>query len=165
MLSCGILLFGLSHSGSGVSRRFPSVVSMMRLAVLLRTLNIKEEEYRRGNMLLELNGLEVDCIIGELPEERVRNQRLVLDVQLDVCDDSASSDELMDTVDYAALADSIREALIAAECRMIERAAKVAHDICIADPKVRSAKVKVTKSGAIKHLASASATYGIIAGQ
>ena len=137
---------------------------MMRLAVLLRTLNIKEE-YRRGNMLLELNGLEVDCIIGELPEERVRNQRLVLDVQFDVCDDSAFSDELADTVDYAALADSIRSALIAAECRMIERAAKVAHDICIADPKVRSAKVKVTKSGAIKHLASASATYGIIAGQ
>ena len=110
-------------------------------------------------MLLELNGLEVDCIIGELPEERVRSQRLVLDVQLDVCDDSAFSDELADTVDYAALTDSIRAALIAAECRMIERAAKVAYDICIADPKVRSAKVKVTKSGAIKHLASASATF------
>ena len=132
---------------------------------MLRTLNIKEEEYRRGNMLLELNGLEVDCIIGELPEERVRNQRLVLDVQLDICSDSAFSDELADTVDYAALADSIRSALIVAECRMIERAAKVAHDICIADQKVRSAKVKVTKSGAIKRLASASATYGIIAGQ
>ncbi len=124
-----------------------------------------KERYGRGNMLLELNGLEVDCIIGELPEERVRNQRLVLDVQLDVCDDSAFSDELADTVDYAALADSIRSALIAAECRMIERAAKVVHDICIADSKVRSAKVRVTKSGAIKHLASASATYGIIAGQ
>jgi dihydroneopterin aldolase len=132
---------------------------MMRLAVLLRTLNIKEEEYRRGNMLLELNGLEVDCVIGELPEERVRNQRLILDVQLDVCDDSAFSDELADTVDYAALADSIRAALVAAECRMIERAAKVAYDICIANSKVRSAKVRVTKSGAIKHLASASATF------
>ena len=158
MLSCGILHFDLSHSGSGASRRFPGAVSMMRLADLLRELNVKEE-YRRGNMLLELNGLEVDCIIGELPEERVRNQRLVLDVQLEICDDSAFSDDLADTVDYAALTDSMRAALIAAECRMIERAAKVAHDICIADPKVRSAKVKVTKSGAIKHLASASATF------
>ena len=110
-------------------------------------------------MLLELNGLEVDCVIGELPEERVRNQRLVLDVSLDICGDSAASDELSDTVDYAALAESIRAALVAAECRMIERAAKIACDICIADPKVRSAKVKVTKSGAIKHLASASATF------
>ena len=159
MLSCGILLFDLSHSGSGVSRRFPSVVSMMRLAVLLRTLNIKEEEYRRGNMQLELNGLEVDCVIGELPEERVRNQRLILDVQLDVCDDSAFSDELADTVDYAALADSIRTALVAAECRMIERAAKVAYDVCVANSMVRTASVKVTKSGAIPHLASASATF------
>lgn len=110
-------------------------------------------------MLLELNGLEVDCIIGELSEERLRNQRLVLDVQLEICDDSAYSDELADTVDYAALAESIRAALVSAECRMIERAAKVAHDICIADPKVRSAKVKVTKSGAIDHLISASAIF------
>ena len=111
-------------------------------------------------MLLELNGLEVDCVIGELPEERVRNQRLVLDVQLEICENSAFSDELADTVDYAALTESIREALVSAECRMIERAAKVAYDICISDPMVRSAKVKVTKSGAIKHLASASATFG-----
>jgi dihydroneopterin aldolase len=110
-------------------------------------------------MLLELNGLDVDCVIGELPEERVRKQRLVLDVQLEICDESAFSDEIADTVDYAALAESIRSALVAAECRMIERAAKVVHDICIANTKVRSAKVKVTKSGAIQHLASASATF------
>ena len=110
-------------------------------------------------MLLELNGLDVDCVIGELPEERVRKQRLVLDVQLEICDESAFSDEIADTVDYAALAESIRAALVAAECRMIERAAKGVHDICISCPKVRSAKVKVTKSGAIQHLASASATF------
>jgi dihydroneopterin aldolase len=110
-------------------------------------------------MLLELNGLEVDCIIGELPEERVRNQRLILDVKLEICDDSAFTDDITDTVDYAALTESIRDALVSAKCRMIERAAKVAHDICMSNSKVRSATVKVTKAGAIKHLASASATF------
>lgn len=110
-------------------------------------------------MLLELNGLEIDCVIGELPEERVRNQRLSLDMRLRIVDDSSESDDLSDTVDYAALAESVRIALVSAECRMIERAAKVVYEVCIADPKVISAEVKVTKSGAVPHLISASATY------
>ena len=105
-------------------------------------------------MTLELNGLSVDCIIGELPEERTRLQRLRVDAALTVADAAATSDELADTVDYAALTDRIR----AAECRMIERAAKVALDVCRADTKVRHARVKVTKSGAIPGLESASVT-------
>jgi dihydroneopterin aldolase len=76
---------------------------------------------------------------------------------LEIPDDASMSDELADTVDYAALADGIRAALVAAECRMIERAAKVAADVCMADGKVRSAEVKVTKTGAIAGLESASA--------
>lgn len=110
-------------------------------------------------MLLELNGIDVDCIIGERPDERLRTQRLMVDVRLDICDRSATSDNLEDTVDYAALTEHIRNALVSAECRMIERAAKVVHDLCIADPKVRAASVKVTKAGAIPHLVSASATF------
>lgn len=110
-------------------------------------------------MLLELNGIDVDCIIGELPDERVRNQRLIVDVALEIGDTSAESDDLRDTVDYAALTESIRSALVAAECRMIEKAAKVVYDVCVSDTKVRSAKVKVTKSGAVPHLVSASATF------
>lgn len=110
-------------------------------------------------MLLELDGIDVDCIIGELPEERVRNQRLMVDVKLDICEDSLESDDLNDTVDYAVLTGAIRNALVAAECRMIERAAKVVYDICIANAKVRSAVVKVTKSGSVPHLKSASATF------
>ena len=108
-------------------------------------------------MTLELNGLSVDCIIGELPEERTRLQRLRVDVALTVADAAATSDELADTVDYAALTDRIRAALVAAECRMIERAAKVVVDLCLADTKVSAAKARVVKSGAIAHLESAAA--------
>ena len=111
-------------------------------------------------MQLELNGIDVDCIIGERPEERIRNQRLTVDVKLEIPDTSAESDDLNDTVDYALLTESIREALLSAECRMIERAAKVVYDVCIATPKVRSATVRVTKAGSVRHLLSASATFG-----
>ena len=110
-------------------------------------------------MTLELNGIDVDCIIGDLPEERLRTQRLRVDVSLTISNNSADSDNLDDTVDYAALTEQIRSALTAAECRMIERAAKVAYDVCMREQNAVAAAVKVTKSGAVPHLASASAVY------
>ena len=108
-------------------------------------------------MKLELNGIDVDCIIGERPDERTRTQRLRVDVVLTIDDKAAETDELADTVDYAALTEGIRAALVAAKCKMIERAARVVADLCLADAKVSAATVSVTKSGAIAHLESASA--------
>lgn len=110
-------------------------------------------------MTLELNGLTVDCIIGERPEERLRAQRLALDISLTIGDEAATSDLFADTVDYASLSAKISDGLVQARCKMIERAAKVAFDICLADPRVRAARVKVTKSGVVPGLASASAVY------
>ena len=108
-------------------------------------------------MKLELNGIDVECIIGERPDERTRPQRLRVDVVLTVGDRASETDELADTVDYAALAERIRTALVEAKCRMIERAAKVVADLCLADAKVSAAKVRVVKGGAIPHLESAAA--------
>ena len=106
-----------------------------------------------------MNGLTVDCVIGERPDERTRTQRLRVDVVLVIDDRAAETDELSDTVDYATLTEKVRAALVAAKCRMIERAAKVVCDLCLKDAKVLAAKVRVTKSGAIAHLESASAVY------
>ena len=86
-------------------------------------------------MKLNLNGLDVDCVIGELPDERNRLQRLRVNVGLEIPDRAAETDALDDTVDYAALAARIREALVAA------------------------AVATVTKSGAVPGLESASAVY------
>ena len=112
-------------------------------------------------MKLELNGIDVDCIIGECPDERTRTQRLRVDVVLTIGDTAAETDELADTVDYAALTEGIRTVLVAAQCRMIERAAKVVCDLCLADEKVSVAKVRVVKSGAIPHLESAAAVIEV----
>jgi len=109
-------------------------------------------------MTLDLNGIDVDCIIGDRADERERAQRLTVDVRMEVDDGAADSDELCDTVDYAELTARVRTALVAARCRMIERAAKVVCDLCLADPKVRAATVRITKTGSVAHLASAAAT-------
>ena len=108
-------------------------------------------------MKLELNGIDVACIIGERPDERTRPQTLRVDVALTIGDKASETDELTDTVDYAVLVEKIRAALVAAKCRMIEHAAKVVCDLCLADGKVFAAKVRIVKSGAVPHLESAAA--------
>ena len=112
-------------------------------------------------MKLELNGIDVDCIIGERPDERMRTQRLRVDVVLTIYDKATETDELSDTVDYSALTEGIRAALVEAKCRMIERAAKVVCNLCLKDAKVSAAKVRVVKSGAILHLESAAAVVEV----
>ena len=108
-------------------------------------------------MTLRLDGLEVECVIGERADERARTQRLVVEAELTVSDAAADTDDLADAADYAALADRIRAALVAAKCRLIERAAKIVHGVCLADPHVSAARVSVTKAGAVPGLASATA--------
>ena len=112
-------------------------------------------------MELILENLTVDCIIGERADERNRLQRLVLDVSLDIDDTAAETDDLADTVDYAALAGKISAALMKAKCRMIERAAFVVAKLCATEKEVRRVEVRVTKYGAVRHLESASAFFVI----
>lgn len=114
-------------------------------------------------MTLRLNGLEVLCVIGERADERHRLQKLRVDVELSIPPAAAETDRLSDTVDYAALTEAVRAALVAAKCQMIEHAAKVAFDVCRAEcPASAGAcplRVTVTKAGAIPGLESASVTY------
>ena len=109
-------------------------------------------------MKLNLNGLDVACIIGERADERTRLQHLRIDLALELDEKASETDELADTVDYAALGDRVRATLVAASCRMIERAARLVLDLCLAEPRVRGASVTVTKSGAVPQLESAAVT-------
>ena len=105
-------------------------------------------------MILKLNKIDVLCVIGDRADERVRQQHLLIDVEMALPDTASRTDELRDTVDYAALTEAIRDTLVSAKCRMIERAARL---VLEAVPKsVVWARVTVTKKGAIDALESAS---------
>ncbi len=106
--------------------------------------------------LLKLNGIEVECILGDLPEERVNEQKILVDVALELdLQEAAVSDCLDDTVDYALLVGNVREALEEAKCRLLERAADLVADVCLADPRVEHATVSVRKFGSVPGLGSA----------
>lgn len=108
-------------------------------------------------MVLKLNGMAVDCVIGDLPEERERLQRLRVDVVLTIGSAAGETDSLSDTADYAALTGRIRRALVDGRFRLIERAARVVADVCLAEASVRGVRAEVTKVGSVAFLESATA--------
>ena len=110
-------------------------------------------------MKLELRGLRVSCIIGDRPCERSAPQTVLLDVILEIGDAVSVSDGISDTVDYSVLSAEIAAALESARCKMIERAAKIVCDVCMAKDRVLSAEVRVKKSNAVDGLDSAVAVY------
>ena len=106
---------------------------------------------------LQINGIEVSCIIGDLPEERCREQVLLVDVTLYLDLTSViESDRLSDTIDYPSIATAIRGRLRAARCQMIECAAGLAVREALRDSRVRAAKVRIEKRGAVPGLHDAS---------
>lgn len=110
-------------------------------------------------MKLKIDNLEVMCVIGERADERNRLQRLVVNLELDVTNLAAETDRLEDAVDYVVLADRIRATLVAAKCRLIERAARLAYEACLAMPGVVAACAHVVKTGAVPGLERAEAVY------
>ena len=105
---------------------------------------------------LEICGLEVSCIIGDLPDERIKEQILLIDVALTMdLGVAAISDDLDDTLDYAELCDDIRSVLRRAECHLIEKAAECVAFVSLRDPRVKSVRVRVEKRESIEGLRAA----------
>jgi dihydroneopterin aldolase len=68
--------------------------------------------------------MTVDCILGELPEERIKAQRIVVDVELAFdATPAAHSADLARTIDYARLEKELRFILTEARFRLVESAA------------------------------------------
>ncbi|CAN5540683.1 dihydroneopterin aldolase [soil metagenome] len=73
---------------------------------------------------IRIRGLEVQTRVGVTPHERARAQTVVVDV--DVTADltrAAATDELAETIDYAALVTKVADSIAASETRLLEHLA------------------------------------------
>jgi dihydroneopterin aldolase/D-erythro-7,8-dihydroneopterin triphosphate epimerase len=96
-----------------------------------------------------IRDLRVTCIIGTLPEERLKRQALRLNVELTVSLVKAGrTDLLTETVDYHALEADIATLARGSRFRLIERMAEEVAALCLARPGVRRAQVTVDKPAA-----------------
>jgi 7,8-dihydroneopterin aldolase/epimerase/oxygenase len=96
--------------------------------------------------LLQLRGLRALGICGALPEERVRPQPIEvdLDIALDLAK-ASRSDDLEDTVDYAAIAELVVGVITGEQFTLLERLAGRITEEVLRDTRVQSVAVTVRK--------------------
>jgi dihydroneopterin aldolase len=94
-------------------------------------------------------GLRELGVHGVLPEEQARPQPFEVDVELEVDLAAAgSSDDLDDTVDYAAVSEAIGRVVSSERHHLLERLATRIGEVCGADPRVTGVTVTVRKLNA-----------------
>lgn len=99
---------------------------------------------------ISLRGLAVDAVVGCRPDERLAPRPVTID--LDIFADlrvPGATDDIVDTVDYDALARRIREVVVSKERALIEAIAEDVAQCCLATTNVRTVTVTVHKPGAV----------------
>jgi len=97
---------------------------------------------------ITIRSLEVFAHHGLLPEEREQGQKFLFDIGLSLNDSAAPhSDDLADTVDYAAVCDLVARVATTNTFNLLERLASVIADELLANfPQVSKAKVRAAKA-------------------
>lgn len=94
--------------------------------------------------------LKLKAVIGVYPRERQARQTLVVDLALHTdLRAAARSDNLKDTLDYAALVKLIRQAATKSRFRLIETLAGHIARLCLRTPRIAAVDVTVAKPGAL----------------
>ena len=100
-----------------------------------------------------LHGIETKCMVGVWEWEKQITQKIVvdLDMKADIAT-PAASDELGDTLNYKAVAESVIEMLEASRFQLIETMAEEVAKLVMDSFSVTWVKVRINKGGAVKHV-------------
>jgi len=95
--------------------------------------------------------LEITCIIGILPNERVKEQTLLLDIYLDVdFGGSNIADDINETIDYTKIADMATQLGISKKYKLIESFCYDLNNLFLDTFKIiQQSKITVKKPNAI----------------
>ena len=91
--------------------------------------------------------LEIICIIGILPKERIEEQTLLLDINLDVnIGDSHFEDEIEETIDYTIIAEMATKLAVTKKYNLIESFCRDLNNLFLETFKViQKTKISVKK--------------------
>ena len=95
--------------------------------------------------------LEITCIIGILPDERIKEQTLLLDIYLDVdFGDSNIADDINETIDYTKIAEMTTKLGISKKYKLIESFCYDLNNLFLDTFKIiQQSKITVKKPNAI----------------
>lgn len=104
-----------------------------------------------------IRDLVLTCLIGVHKNEQKRRQRVRINLDLSVREDPAAlpNDRLADVVCYEDVADGIRDLLAAGHVNLVETLAERIANMCLADQRVRVARVRIEKLDVFDDAASA----------
>jgi dihydroneopterin aldolase len=110
---------------------------------------------RRGIRHLFVRDLVLACRIGVHPHEHAQPQRVRVNLDLGVIDQGApEGDVLAAVVDYQLLVERVRATALAGHVNLVETLAERLAALCLEDPRVRSARVRVEKLDALADVAA-----------
>jgi len=100
---------------------------------------------------IHIKDLLVSGIIGINPDERVTKQDILVNVTMWAdTRDAATSDDIVDAVNYRTVAKRIIAHIEAGEPMLVERLVQEIADICLDDERVDQVEVTVEKPGALR---------------
>lgn len=98
-----------------------------------------------------ITDLQLRCIIGINPEEREKRQDVLINVELAAdLKPAGVSDNIDDAVDYKTIKQRIVELVEPSKFYLVERMAQRVAEICLENPRVQSAKVRIDKPSALR---------------
>lgn len=101
---------------------------------------------QEGTRHIMIRNLVVPCEIGVFPHEHGKKQRVRIDATLAVADGGrAIEDKLPATISYSDIIDRVRALCAGGRINLVETLAERVAILCLADDRVRSARVRVEK--------------------
>jgi 7,8-dihydroneopterin aldolase/epimerase/oxygenase len=103
-----------------------------------------------GGDWIHLRRMQVNCVLGVHPSERVQKRVVWLDISLE-CDTrpAARTDELNDALNYELIEAEVVALAKKARYRLVESLAALVAEACLDYPQVQSVRVVVEKPGAL----------------
>lgn len=100
----------------------------------------------RSTDRIEIRGLRALGICGVLPDEQVRPQPLEVALDIDAnLAPAGASDDLDDTIDYAAIIEAVEKVITRERFQLLERLASRIADVVLSDERVSAVEVVVRK--------------------
>jgi len=100
-----------------------------------------------------IQNLNIQCIVGILPHERIQEQTLLLDIEVDYDFEKARKNEqINNAVDYTKIAKSVENLLVSKKYQLIETAVEDIGDLLFEKwPKLKRCSIQIKKPSAIEN--------------
>jgi FolB domain-containing protein len=104
---------------------------------------------------VRIEQLELDCIIGINPWERLTKQRITIDIEINADLSAAGkSDAIEDTINYRTISKAVTSEIEQSSYGLVEAMAARIAEICLEDERAQSVVITIRKPGAVRKAAA-----------